>query len=247
MIVYKITNTVTGRAYIGITSRSARRRFQDHIVRANGGSCGRGRSTYRSALHAAIQKYGVSKFNIEEIARASDWSSLQALERTLIVEHATYWPGGYNLTLGGEGAFGVRQRPETIAARAAANRGKKRSTEVRARLSAALKGKPKSREHIEKMRHSKRGHKKTPEQIERSAAFHRGRKRSPETRARISASLKGLVSPLRGVCRPQHVRDAISKINKGRRLTPDQHLKLCAAQKARWQSKRDAISQEGKQ
>lgn len=90
--IYKITNTVTGKAYIGM-SKNIYHRWRDHAKAR--GSC--------RALHNSINKHGVDKFDFEVIEVCKDVTRLPSLEIQYISELNTLTPNGYNLTYGGEG------------------------------------------------------------------------------------------------------------------------------------------------
>ena len=59
MIVYKITNLINGKVYIGQTVRSLEERYRGHIQRANKG--------YMGKLYPAMRKYGIDNFKPEVI------------------------------------------------------------------------------------------------------------------------------------------------------------------------------------
>jgi group I intron endonuclease len=94
-VVYKLTCVLTGKAYIGITTRGLAVRWADHLKRAR---CSLERN---QPLYNAIRKYGGDKFVCEVIKVASSLDELLALERRLIVEHGTLTPFGYNVAEGG--------------------------------------------------------------------------------------------------------------------------------------------------
>ena len=92
--IYKITNKITNKIYIGQTSRTLEQRFQEHC-RAS-----RNDKYLHRSLYAAINKYGIDNFSIEEIEYCED---LMANERE------KYWIKyynsnniGYNNSSGGE-------------------------------------------------------------------------------------------------------------------------------------------------
>ena len=60
--IYKVTNTVNGKLYIGQTSRTIEVRWREHIQDA----FGRNNKGF-FALHRAIKKYGKDAFKIEQI------------------------------------------------------------------------------------------------------------------------------------------------------------------------------------
>jgi len=94
--IYRITNTVNGKMYIGCTEVSIERRLEQHLSAAKQGS--------RLALHCAIRKYGALKFQVTclEVITGTH-ADLMAAEVRQIAEHHTVAPRGYNLTTGGEG------------------------------------------------------------------------------------------------------------------------------------------------
>lgn len=95
MIIYKITNRINGKVYIGQTTRTLNERWKEHC------SDSRNR-TKKMALHKAIQKYGKEHFTVEQIDVACDQSELNYKEMHWIAECNSIIPNGYNLTSGGE-------------------------------------------------------------------------------------------------------------------------------------------------
>lgn len=93
-IIYKITNTINNKEYIGQTTRNIAERWREHKAKSNPSD-----GTY---LHNAIAKYGHENFTIEEIDNCAD-SLLNDKEAEWIIIADTYYPNGYNLTSGGEG------------------------------------------------------------------------------------------------------------------------------------------------
>lgn len=82
--IYKITNTVNNKSYVGYTT-NPQARWSDHKY-------GRG----NKVVHQAIKKYGLEKFTFEVIAEDTVDN-----EQQYINEHNTMYPNGYNLTEGG--------------------------------------------------------------------------------------------------------------------------------------------------
>lgn len=92
--IYKITNTITGKEYVGKTTRNITERWREHRSKSH--------PSDGSYLHNAIAKYGDENFVIEEIEDCPD-ELVNEKETEWISIFDTYYPNGYNLTLGGEG------------------------------------------------------------------------------------------------------------------------------------------------
>lgn len=103
MIIYKATNTISGKAYIGITENLHKRRIE-HKCLANRG--------FQFHFYKAIRKYGFDSFNWEILEECDDRKSAANREIELIVEHDTF-DNGYNGTKGGDGGFKAAHTEET--------------------------------------------------------------------------------------------------------------------------------------
>lgn len=146
MIVYKITNLINGKSYIGQTVRPIRVRFLQHC---------KSRS-HSVALSKAIQKYGQNNFTYEVLFTALDKSELSPKEIQLIAELNTVAPNGYNLTEGGEHAFHTEASKKKLSDSKLGDKnpmfGKKHSLEHKAKISEALTGKKRPPEVIAKIK-----------------------------------------------------------------------------------------------
>lgn len=89
-IVYKITNKVNGKSYIGQTRYTVEFRWKQHQHKKD--------NTY---FHNAIHKYGVENFSIE-VLEECDVELLNSREIFYIAKFDTF-SNGYNLTIGGNG------------------------------------------------------------------------------------------------------------------------------------------------
>lgn len=89
-IVYKITNIINGKCYIGVTTRNIEQRFEEHCKADSG-------------IGKAIKKYGRGNFLKEIIDYAYNHDELMVLEIKYIEKYNSY-KSGYNYTLGGEGS-----------------------------------------------------------------------------------------------------------------------------------------------
>jgi group I intron endonuclease len=88
-IIYKITNKLNNKVYIGSTIRSLEERWYGHVYQAR-----RGEGTH---LHKAIRKYGPAAFEKEIIYTLKEGESLDIIEQKYIDEYqATKSKYGYN-------------------------------------------------------------------------------------------------------------------------------------------------------
>lgn len=116
MIVYRITNLVNGKVYIGQTTKpKLLTRWREHVWFSKASKY----RVYKSALQQAIRKYGFDKFLIEPLHHAYSRKELNAMETFFIILHQSHKPeNGYNMTLGGETPTnywkGKKRSPETI-------------------------------------------------------------------------------------------------------------------------------------
>ena len=93
--IYKITNDINGKIYVGKTEFSIEKRFKEHCKDALK------ETNEKRPLYSAMKKYGVEHFHIELVEECS-WSSASNQERYWI-EYFGSFKNGYNATLGGDG------------------------------------------------------------------------------------------------------------------------------------------------
>jgi group I intron endonuclease len=190
-IIYRLTNTVNGKIYIGQTSVGLEQRWRQHCYQVTAGS------TYH--VHNAIRKYGPDAFTRE---------ILEETTTELINDRETYWIArfeskttGYNMTDGGDGQRGWVPSEETRAKIRAARigqhagenhplhgtkggfYGKTHTTETKAKMSEVAKGKPKPAGFGEKISAIRKG-------TQTGTNNHMwGKRHSEETRTKIKAAL----------------------------------------------------------
>lgn len=95
-VVYKITNILNGKVYVGITSRIKRRVYEHNLYASSN-------HPLTSYIHTAIRHHGPQNFSFEVI----DWAETDADLNNKEIYYITKFcaandAGGYNLTLGGE-------------------------------------------------------------------------------------------------------------------------------------------------
>jgi len=131
MIIYKVTNIINNKSYIGQTQFSLEQRKRSHIIE------GRNDNLY---FHNALKKYGDEKFNWSVIESCENKEELDEMEFHYIKQYNTISPNGYNLTYGGEGSHGRKLSNETIEKIRKSLKGKKRSKESIEKQSKAQLG-----------------------------------------------------------------------------------------------------------
>lgn len=90
MIIYKLTNEINGKIYVGQTTRTLEERFNAH------------KYCNTSYIGKAIHKYGAKNFKKEILAECDTIEELDELEIYFIAKLNSKAPNGYNLTDGGE-------------------------------------------------------------------------------------------------------------------------------------------------
>ena len=95
MWIYKITNSINNKVYIGQSVRPIEQRFHRHIQDAESGRLD-------THLARAIRKYGKENFIIEEVEKIEDPKELTEREKYWINYYNSY-DEGYNASLGGDG------------------------------------------------------------------------------------------------------------------------------------------------
>lgn len=107
--IYKITNIISNKYYIGETKKSnPLLRWNEHKSKIQKGiGC--------PALQDAVKKYGIENFNFEVLIICFDEDRYK-YEMEYIKKYDTMAPNGYNLTPGGEGGgfYGKKHSQKTI-------------------------------------------------------------------------------------------------------------------------------------
>jgi group I intron endonuclease len=91
-IIYKITNKINGKVYVGQTTKELHKRWTEHLYP---------RPTRKFLLHKAMDKYGRDNFTIEQIAETNTPEELDEFEKKYIKQFNSLMPNGYNLEAGG--------------------------------------------------------------------------------------------------------------------------------------------------
>ena len=204
-IIYKATNKINGKSYVGQTIQGMKIRKHQHKCDSD--------DTY---FHRAIKKYKIDNFSWKILEHCGSREELNEMEVHYIKQYNALKPGGYNLTCGGDSGFECSE--ETRLKISNALKGKPLSDETKRKLSIALSGKNNpmygfrglehpaygnvlSKETKEKMSKAKIGKKRTLISRERQSKNHArisgeahwgfGQERRDETKKKISNSLMG--------------------------------------------------------
>lgn len=98
--IYKVTNIINGKVYVGKTNKSIEARWQQHIYDS--------KRLNDRPFYNAINKYGQENFVLELIEQVED-ELLNEREKYWIKEYNSYIgfnnSNGYNATLGGDGTI----------------------------------------------------------------------------------------------------------------------------------------------
>jgi group I intron endonuclease len=95
MIIYKSTNKITGKIYIGQTTKSLEQRIKGHINES--------KIDKNRPFLSSINKYGEDNFTFETIDSANNLNELNDKEIYWINFYNSISPNGYNVTGGGQG------------------------------------------------------------------------------------------------------------------------------------------------
>jgi len=144
--IYKISNKVNDKIYIGQTWKSIHDRFKSHK-----------QITYKGCvkLHAAFNKYGRNNFTIELLTLCGTQESADYWEDYFIHKHNTIL-NGYNCIRGGKPSQFEKKKKTDY------TKGKVFSETHRKNISLSRKGLKLSKEHKEKIGASRKGKKRKP-------------------------------------------------------------------------------------
>ena len=211
--VYKITNTVNNKSYIGISVH------EPDKVRIKAHLSGHG----NRVIANAVKKYGKDAFTYEVLEANVFDEFLPDLEVFYISHLNTVAPNGYNLTYGGSHTI---PSEETLRKMSEAHKGKKHSEETLRKMSEARKGE----------KHHNFGKKHSEETRRKISEAKKDKKHSAETRRKMSEARKGEKNPnfgKRGKKHSAETRRKISEANRGRKFSVKTRHKISEAKKGR--------------
>lgn len=176
IVIYKLTNKITGLSYIGQT-KNFRHRMREHKKKYD---------KYR--LHRAIQHYGWENFDVEIIDVYSKRENADMAETRYIKEYNTLSPNGYNLTTGGETRKALSQESREKMSKSQKERAKRpEDLQRRTEITKKRFQDPVERERM--LKHLSTG-KDTPEYRAKISQSQKQRCKNPEERERRSMASK---------------------------------------------------------
>lgn len=211
--VYKHTNKINGKVYIGITCQRPKRRWQNGIgYKPKKDENGHEKP---SRFWNAIQKYGWDGFDHLVLVRGLTEDEAKWLEIQLIAAYdSTNREKGYNVSKGGDTVS-----EETRRKLSEANKGKTHSEETKKKLSESHKGKTLSEETKQKLSEINKGKIFSEETRQKLSEANKGKTLSDETRRKISEAQKGKTLS-------EETKLKISEANKGRIISEETKKKL---------------------
>lgn len=133
--IYKISNNVTDDCYIGVTGETpSELRFKGHKKASRYGS--------KCHIHRAMRKYGAENFSFSVLELGENEEYLRKVAEPMYI---AWLRPKYNMTLGGEGSFGLCEASRSQ--KSLALKTSCAATEQRKQLHLKSKGTPKTIEH----------------------------------------------------------------------------------------------------
>lgn len=180
--LYKITNTIDNKVYIG-QSNKENERWRQHKYFAR-------QDEPIQYVHRAMKKYGIENFSYEVIAMCRTQEDADETEKTLIIQYDSQnKENGYNISRGGDLIWnrGLPKEQQPMY-------GKHHSEESRKKISKSSTGKempPHTDEYKENMSRIMTGRILTDEWKKKIGQAHIGMKHSEESKKKMSLSQKG--------------------------------------------------------
>jgi group I intron endonuclease len=172
MIIYILQNKVNGKVYVGQTSGTLEKRWNQHKASARNGNGWR--------IYRAIRKYGPDSFNVSVLATCETLEEADCLEKRYIASFNSQDPVyGYNIMEGGSGGS---CNEEARARKSAKLKGRVFSEKTRKQMS-------KSASRVRSQQWTEERRKKHSERMMGAANPFFGKKHTKEVQEKILAGL----------------------------------------------------------
>jgi len=196
MIIYKATNKINGKCYIGQTTGKLKNRRKQHLYKSKNMS--------NFYFHNALRTYGKDSFEWEVLCECDTKDELNEMEFHYIKQYDTY-ENGYNMTFGGDGIIRINI-----------------SEDHKQKISDALRGenhpmygKHLSEDHKQKISNALKGKKVSISTRKKMSESSIGKKMSEEAKLKLSLAGKGRVSHMKGKTHTKETRKILSEKSKG--------------------------------
>lgn len=139
--IYKATNIVNGKAYVGFTAAIEKRKKEHHCEAFSRNS--------NFLFHKALRKYGWDAFRWDIVEQHENKEYLLLVRESEVIklENTHVSVGGYNLTFGGDGTIGFKFSPEQKLKLRNSHLGKKHSVASKAKLRLSHTGRKNTLAH----------------------------------------------------------------------------------------------------
>src|SRR5208283_474100 len=176
MIIYKITNSINNKAYVGQSQTSLEERWNHHKSDAK-------RIGFNTHFYKAIRKYGTDCWKFDILEEIDDIELLNEAEKKWIEYYDTF-NNGYNSTNGGENGYIFSE--ETKEKMRQSKLGKKMTDEAKLNMSLSMK-----KRYEDGWVHPMLNNKHSEETKKHWAKIRKGVKKSEKTKEKISKATKG--------------------------------------------------------
>ena len=219
MVIYKATNTKTGKIYIGKYERKFNIRKSQHKHNAFIKKI----DTY---LYKSMRKHGFDVFKWEIIDTAETKDELNKKEIYWIKRLKSRAPNGYNMTNGGDGGTGFKHNEETRKQMSERQKNKWKNPDYRRRMVSINIGRKASPQTLKALSIAHKKRWREPGYREKMSKVFSGTPHTEETKRKISEAKKGKKMSL-------EARQNMSRAGKGKILSPDHRKNLSKALKGR--------------
>lgn len=178
MIIYKATNKINGKSYIGQTTKTLEERIKGHL-----------RVKKKLYFHRALEEYSNDNFEWSILEKCLNKEDLNLKEKYYIKYYDTFGENGYNSTTGGHY---FKMTDEIRKKLSESHKGHIPSEETRQKLRKSSGNRIQSDECKKKVSESKIGKKRSEETKKKISESLKGKVISEETKLKISESLKGI-------------------------------------------------------